>query len=370
MPALGSENDLRLANQGHERRVIQRRIVLALLGILIMLGVLFYRFYSLQVVQHEEFVTQSDRNRIQVQPVAPTRGLIYDRNGILLADNRPSYRLSIIVERVSDLDALLAALGEIVEISNSDIDRFRKTKQRARSPYQPIPLKLDLSEEEIAKIGVNEYRLDGVEVEAELVRYYPFGELLAHTIGYVGRINERELASFDEETRKDYSATYSVGKIGIEKRYERQLLGKVGSQFMETNAHGRSLRVLKRQDPTPGEDIHLYLDLHLQKTAFDALEGWRGAVVAIDVRTGGVVAMVSTPSFDPNLFVTGISYTDYNALNRSKDLPLYNRTIQAQYPPGSTLKPILGLGGLESGLITPQTSIFDPGFYQLSEGER
>ena len=370
MPSLGSENDMRMANQGHERRVIQRRIVVALIGMLIMLGILLYRFYSLQVTQHEDFVTQSDRNRIQVQPVAPTRGLIYDRNGILLADNRPSYRLSIIVERVDDLDALFASLSELVELSQSDIDRFKKTRRRARSPYQPIPLRLDLSEDEIAKISVNEYRLDGVEVEAELVRYYPHGALLAHTLGYVGRINERELTSFDEEARKDYSATYSIGKIGIEKQYERQLLGKVGSQFMETNAHGRSLRVIKRQDPSPGKDIRLYLDLHLQKAAFDALEGWRGAVVAIDVRTGGVVAMVSTPSFDPNLFVTGISYQDYNELNRSKDLPLYNRTIQAQYPPGSTLKPILGLGGLESELISPKTQIHDPGFYQLSEGER
>ncbi|BCD98605.1 penicillin-binding protein 2 [Marinagarivorans cellulosilyticus] len=370
MPTLGSDNDLRMANQGHERRVIQRRIGVALLGMLVMLGILLFRFYSLQVTQHEDFVTRSDRNRIQVQPVAPTRGLIYDRNGILLADNRPSYRLSVIVERVDNLDALFSTLGDLVELSQSDIDRFKKTKRRARSPYQPIPLKLDLSEDEIAKISVNEYRLEGVEVEAELVRYYPHGELLAHTIGYVGRINERELGSFDEEARKDYSATYSIGKIGIEKKYERELLGKVGSQFMETNAHGRSLRVLQRQDPTPGKDIHLYLDLHLQKAAFDALEGWRGAVVAIDVRTGGVVAMVSTPSFNPNLFVTGIGYQDYNALNRSKDLPLYNRTIQAQYPPGSTLKPILGLGGLESGLISPQTRIHDPGFYQLSEGER
>lgn len=370
MPNIGHEHEMRIAHQGPEKRLIQQRIIFALLLVFVMLGVLIYRYYSLQVTQHEDFVTQSDRNRIQVQPVAPTRGLIYDRNGILLADNRPSFRLSIVKERVKDLDALIATLQSLVEISTSDIDRFKKMLRRSRAPYQPTPIKLDLSQDEIAKISVNEYRLPGVEVEAELVRYYPQGELLAHTIGYVGRINERELASFDEEQRQDYSATYSIGKIGIEKYYEDVLLGKVGSQFMETNAHGRALRVLKRDDPTPGKDLHLHLDIELQKAAFDALKGWRAAAVAVDVNTGGILAMVSTPSFDPNLFVTGISYQDYNALNRSLDLPLYNRTIQAQYPPGSTLKPILGLGGLESGLISPQTRIHDPGFYQLSEGER
>ncbi|WP_082354033.1 penicillin-binding protein 2 [Marinagarivorans algicola] len=371
MPALGKHHrHSTIANEGHQRRIIQWRLLVAFLGVVVLLGVLVTRFYLLQIKQHQNFVTLSDRNRIQVQPVAPTRGLIYDRNGILLADNRPSYRLSVIPERVKNLDALFIELNKIIDVSPSDIDRFKKLKNRARAPYQPTPLKLDLSPEEIAKISVNEYRLPGVEVEAELVRYYPYGELLAHTIGYVGRINERELKAFDEDTKKDYSATFSIGKIGLEKQYERALLGAVGSRFLETNAHGRALRELEREAPEPGRDLHLHLDLHLQKAAYEALTGWRGAVVAIDVKTGGVLAMASSPSFDPNLFVTGISYTDYNALNSSKDLPLYNRTIQAQYPPGSTLKPILGLGGLETGLISAHTRINDPGFYQLAEGER
>ncbi len=371
MPALGKKHQhSTIANEGHQRRIIQWRLLVAFLGVVILLSILVARFYLLQIKQHQNFVTLSDRNRIQMQPVAPTRGLIYDRNGILLADNRPSYRLSVIPERVKNLDALFVELNKIIDVSASDIDRFKKLKNRSRAPYQPTPLKLDLSPEEIAKISVNEYRLPGVEVEAELVRYYPYGELLAHTIGYVGRINERELKAFDEETKKDYSATFSIGKIGLEKHYERSLLGAVGSRFLETNAHGRALRELEREAPEPGQDLHLHLDLHLQKAAFKALTGWRGAVVAIDVKTGGVLAMASSPSFDPNLFVTGISYTDYNALNSSKDLPLYNRTLQAQYPPGSTLKPILGLGGLETGLISPQTRINDPGYYQLAEGER
>ena len=367
---MGSDNPLSLACKQAERRLIQIRLLVTLLGVFCLLGVLIFRFYSLQVTQHADFVTLSDRNRIQVQPVAPTRGLIFDRNGILLADNRPSYRLSIVIERVDDLKQTLAQVGELVHLSKAEIDRFYKVKKRARARFQPTPLKLDLTEDEIARISVNEYRLPGVEVEAELVRYYPYGELLAHTLGYVGRINEHELASFDEDAKRDYSATYSIGKVGIEKYYERQLLGQVGSQFVETNAHGRALRVLKRNDPVPGKNLRLNLDLYLQEAAHKALEGWRGAVVAIDVKTGGVLAIVSTPSFNPNLFVTGISSADYKTLNESRDLPLYNRTIQAQYPPGSTLKPILGLGGLETGLITPATHISDPGWYQLNEGER
>lgn len=370
MPQAARDNEFRIPHNGVERRLIRRRLLIALLGTFVLMGVLTYRFYLLQVVQHENFVTQSDRNRIQVRPVAPTRGLIYDRNGVLLADNRPSYRLSIIVEHVKDIDALLGALRELIDISQSDFDRFKKARYRSRAPYQAIPLKRDLTPDEIAKISVNEYRLAGVEIEAELVRYYPYGELLAHTLGYVGRINERELASFDEQARKDYSATYSIGKIGIEKSYERSLLGEVGSQFIETNAHGRALRVLSRDDPTPGKNLYLNLDVNLQQAAYDALQGRRGAIVVMDVKTGGVLAMASTPSFDPNLFVTGISYKDYNKLNLSQDLPLYNRTIQAQYPPGSTLKPMLGLGGLESGIITTGTTISDPGHYQLTEGGR
>ncbi len=370
MATRGKGNHFHIKNRSVERKLIRNRLLLAMAGVIFLLGILISRFYFLQVIEHDNFVTLSDRNRIQVRPVAPTRGLIYDRNGILLADNRPTYRLSIIIERVDNIDTLFDDLRGLIAISQSDIDRFTKARRRGRAPYQAIPLKRDLTADEIAKISVNEYRLEGVEIEAELVRYYPYGELLAHTLGYVGRINERELKSFDEDTQKAYSGTYSIGKIGIEKYYEQELLGEVGSQFIETNAHGRALRVLSREDPAPGKDLHLHLDIELQRAAHDALAGWRGATVIIDVKTGGVLAMASTPSFDPNLFVTGISYKDYNALNRSKDLPLYNRTIQAQYPPGSTLKPILGLGGLETGVIDESTRIQDPGYYRLSEGDR
>jgi penicillin-binding protein 2 len=370
MSSVGTERESRIINQTLEKRLIQRRLIIAFLMVMGLLSVLVYRYYTLQVVQHEDFVTQSDRNRIQAQPVAPTRGLIYDRNGELLADNRPSYRLSLVLERIDDLPQTIVELQKLVDISDVDIERFYKAKNRSRARFQPMPIKQNLTEAEIARISVHEHHLPGVEVEAELVRYYPHGALFAHTIGYVGRINERELANFDDDEKKEYSATYTIGKIGLENFYERALLGSVGTQLIETNAHGRSLRVLTRSDPVPGKNLYLSLDINLQKTAMEALGENRGAVVAIEVKTGSVLAMVSTPSFDPNLFVTGISNTDYIALNTSKDLPLYNRTIQAQYPPGSILKPMLGLGGLETGVITPQTRIFDPGWYQLGEGER
>jgi penicillin-binding protein 2 len=357
-------------NHHLERQVIRRRILFAVLIVLCMAAGLGSRYYYLQIRLHQEFVTQSDRNRIQIQPVAPTRGLIYDRTGQLLAYNRPSFRLSVIPEYAENLPERLAQLQTLIDISATDIERFQKALKRARAPFQPVPLKLDLSESQIAKIAVNEHRLPGVEVEAELARYYPYGALLAHTLGYVGRINEREQSSFDEDAKKAYSATFTMGKTGVEKFYERELLGEVGSRFIETNAHGRALRVLKQSAPKPGQHLTLHLDLQLQRVAVEALGQSRGAVALLDVRSGGVLALASTPSFDPNLFVTGISYSDYTRLNKDPDIPLYNRFMQAQYPPGSTLKPMLALGGLQTGVVTPQTAIFDPGFYQLPNTER
>lgn len=352
-----------------ETRLFGSRVVAAFLVVLVLFGILLYRFYDLQLVNYQHYVTRADSNRIQVQPIPPTRGLIYDRNGILLADNRPSYTLSIVKERAADLEATLDTIAELIALEESDRAAFYKGLKQRRRPYEAVPLRYRLTEDEIATIAVNEYRLNGVEVEATLVRYYPHGELFAHTLGYVGRINEHELSSFDEETDRRYSGTHSIGKMGIEKQYESILLGEVGSQHVEANAHGRVLRVLERVDPVPGQDLYLHVDVQLQTAAAEALAGGRGAVVAIDVATGGVLALVSTPSFDPNLFVTGISHSAYEQLSQSQDLPLFNRAIQGQYPPGSTLKPMLGLGGLDSGVITPEWQIRDPGFYQLDNND-
>ncbi|MGL6161349.1 penicillin-binding protein 2 [Microbulbifer sp.] len=362
-------HDLHFKDPLTEQRLFRNRMLVALAGVAVLLGVLVARLYNLQVVNYDDYRTQSDENRIQVRPVAPTRGLIYDRNGTLLADNRPSYTLAIVHERIRDMDATLELLGQLVRLEDSDVQKFRKRLQRRR-PFEPIPLRFRLSEDEIARISVNEFRLPGVSVEAELVRYYPLADLFAHSVGYVGRISERDLARFSEEDVRRYSGTQSIGKVGLERSYEDLLLGEVGYENVETNARGRVLRVLERHDPEPGRELTLHLDARLQKVATEALGEHRGAVVAIDVNTGGVLAFVSKPSFDPNLFVTGISFNDYRALSDSLDVPLFNRALQGQYPPGSTLKPMMGLGGLADGVITAETTIKDPGFYRLPNDTR
>lgn len=362
-----------LKDHYQEARLINLRIGLAAVGIVGLLGVLLYRMHTLQVVHHQDYVTQSDRNRVQIQALPPTRGLLVDRHGRLLAENRPSYNLEIIKEQVGGKEGLqrtLSVLSTLVDIDDESLEAFHKRLKQRRRPYEPVPLIYRLDEEAIARLAVNEYRLPGVKVSARLVRHYPYGEAFAHSVGYVGRINDRELSGFDEETLKQYSGTHTIGKIGLERFYERELLGVVGYQYVETNARGRVLRILEDIAPEPGQDLQLHLDVDLQQTALASLGDRRGSVVALDVETGGILAMASTPSYDPNLFVTGISYANYRALNESLDLPLFNRSIQGQYPPGSTVKPMLGLAGLHSGDTTVHKTVYDPGFYQLKGEER
>lgn len=349
-----------------EARIYSARSVAAILIVTSLLGVILARYYDLQIASYETYRTQSERNRVQLQPLPPKRGLIYDRNGILLADNRPSYILSIVVERVDDLEATLAELGQIVEITENDIERFQKKRPRTR-PYEAVPLRFRLTEEERARLAVNRYRLPGVVVDAQLLRHYPHGELFSHALGYVGRINEREALELDET---DYRGTFHVGKVGVEKYYEDILHGDVGYQNVETNAHGRVLRVLEQYAPQPGADLVLHLDYEVQKAATEALGDRRGAVVAMDPLTGGVLALVSTPGFDTNLFVNGISTKDYSALRDSPDVPLFNRAVQGSYPPGSTVKPFMGMAGLQSGLNTKDSTVPDPGWYRLPGSSR
>lgn len=344
-----------------EARIYGARTVAAIFVVVVMLAVVLARYYSLQITQYETYKTQSERNRVQLQPLPPKRGLIFDRNGMLLADNRPSYILSVVRERVDDLDATLDELSSLVTISEADLKRFAKKRGRMR-PYEAVPLRFRLTEEERAILSVNRYRLPGVVVEAQLLRHYPHGELFSHALGYVGRINEREAFELDET---DYRGTFHVGKVGVEKFYEDILHGDVGYQNVETNAHGRVLRVLERHPPEPGTNLTLHLDYKVQRAARDALGDRRGAVVAIDPATGGVLALVSTPGFDTNLFVNGISTKAYSALRDSPDVPLFNRAVQGAYPPGSTIKPFMGMAGLESGLVTPETTVPDPGWYRL-----
>ncbi|UZE95522.1 penicillin-binding protein 2 [Alkalimarinus alittae] len=338
-----------------------------MLFIILLAAVLVSRVYYLQVVDYDHYTTLSDKNRMQLQSVAPTRGLIYDRNGILLADNQPVFSVSIVKERVDDLEQTIAKIGNIIELSDDQIKNFDRRLKNRRKPYDPVPLKSKLTESEIARLAVQRHLLPGVEVEAELVRNYPYGELMAHMLGYVGRINIKELKNVDAT---NYSATNYIGKLGIEKFYENVLHGKVGRQTVETNARGRVLRVLDQVPPLPGRDITLSIDLRLQQVVAEAMGDYRGAVVAIEPATGDILALVSTPSFDPNLFVTGIDHKSYAALRDSLDIPLFNRALKGQYPPGSTIKPIIGLAGLDTAVVSRQTKIQDPGWYQLKNDER
>jgi penicillin-binding protein 2 len=359
-------NYIALKDPYRESRIYGVRTVTAILIVATLLSIVVIRYFGLQITEYEAYRTESDRNRVQLQPLPPKRGLIYDRNGVLLADNRPNHLLSIVSERVSDLEVTLTELQALVSVSERDLENFRKKLERAR-PYEPIPLRFHLTEEERAKLAVNRYRLPGVLVDAQLLRYYPHGELFSHALGYVGRINENELYDLDEV---DYRGTFHIGKVGVEKFYEDTLHGTVGYQNVETNAHGRVLRVLERFNPVPGDDLVLHLDARIQRAAFDALDGRRGAVVAIDPRTGGVLALVSNPGFDTNLFVNGISTVNYSALRDSPDVPLFNRAVQGQYPPGSTVKPMMAMAGLESGLVTTETTVPDPGWYRLPGDSR
>ncbi|MDC0664040.1 penicillin-binding protein 2 [Marinobacter sp. SS21] len=350
-----------------ERRLFQRRTLVVFGFVVLMLGGLLGRMYQLQVLEHDTYTTLSDKNRVQVQSVAPTRGLIYDRNGTLLAENRPVFSVTIVPERVSDMDTTLAQLTQLLSISEEDLERFQRRLTEPRRPYQELPLRYDLDEQEIAALAVHRHELPGVEVSAELVRYYPYGEITSHALGYVGRINREELQRIDPV---NYAGTNYIGKSGIEYFYEEKLHGRVGYQHVETNARGRTLRVLERENPVPGEDLRLHLDLQLQKLAYQLLDGRRGAIVAVEPTTGGLLALASVPGFDANLFVTGIGVAAYRELSTSHDKPLFNRALRGQYPPGSTIKPMMGIAALDSGVTTRDRVVWDPGYFQLQAGGR
>ena len=353
---------IHLKDHSSDASVVQRRVVLACLFIALLTMTLVGRMYFLQVTQYEHHSTLSENNRVHIQPVPPSRGRIYDRNGIALAENRPSFSLSITRERVPDLEQTFMLLGSLLQLTAEDLERAERKLTQGRRPFESVPVMFGLTEEQIAQIAINQFRLPGVEVQTSFVRHYPFAEHFAHAVGYVGRINEKEMATIDEVA---YAGTHYIGKTGIERFYESILHGTVGYEEVETNARGRVLRVLKRTDPLPGKDITLHLDSRLQAVAEKALGNRRGAVIAIEPKTGGVLAFVSQPGFNPNLFVTGISHADYGALRDSLDQPLFNRVLRGLYPPGSTIKPMIALAGLDSGATTRESRVYDPGFYQL-----
>ncbi|MFK5950708.1 MAG: penicillin-binding protein 2 [Methylococcales bacterium] len=344
-----------------ENRMFLSRTVAVFAIVLLLMCGLVGRLIYLQVVGHEHYSTMAKSNRIKVVPLPPTRGIIYDRHNRVLAENIPSYSLELIPEQIENLDETLQRLQKLLDISDEKIAQFLKHKHQSKR-FDSIPLLLRMSDEKVAKFAVVRPYYPGVDVHARLVRHYPYKDLTSHVVGYVGRINEKELKSLPVS---EYRGTHHVGKIGIEKTYESQLHGKTGYSEIETNAQRRAVKTVSADDPVPGKNLHLTLDVDLQKTAYDALEGHNGAVVAIEIKTGEVLVLASRPGFDPNPFVYGISSKAYHALQQSDAQPLFNRALRGQYPPGSTIKPFIALAGLENKVTEFHHKLFCPGYYQL-----
>jgi penicillin-binding protein 2 len=349
-----------------ESMLFRRRALAGFVLIVLSLCLLVSRFVFLQVMHHDEFVTRSQANRVKPRAIPPARGLIYDRNGVLLADNVPAFRLEVVPEQIKDIPALLEQLGKVVPLSQDDLDAFRKQLKQSRR-FDSVPLKMHLTEDEIDRFAVNRWRFPGVDVVPYLTRRYPLGGLFAHVVGYVGRIDTDDVDRLDP---KRYQGTSHVGRSGVERSYEDVLHGTPGYELLEVNADGRTQRVLETHAPTPGKNLYLSIDVRLQKAAEAAFAGRPGAAVAIDPRNGQVLAMVSVPTFDPNLFVNGISQADYSALTNDPDKPLYNRALRGVYPPGSTVKPFLALGGLEYGVRRPEDTVLSTGQFCLPGQKR
>ena len=351
-----------IENHDKDAHLVSSRAVFGACMVVVLFGLLIVRLYFLQVIQYEYHSKLSENNRVHVHTLPPTRGLIFDRNEVVIAGNRPIFSLSITREQAGDWMHTLDVIEDVLQLTTHDRGTLEKRIRQGRRPFEPVSLPFKLSEEQVARIAVNQFRLPGVEVVAQLVRNYPQGSQFAHSVGYMGRINERELKTLDPV---NYSGTHYIGKTGIERFYESELHGQPGYEEVETNASGRVLRVLKRTSPVPGKDIILSLDIKLQQAAEIALGGRRGAVVALDPKTGEVLTMVSHPSFDPNLFVTGISFKAYSELRDSIDQPMFNRVLRGLYPPGSTIKPAIAIAGLDSGVVTSSSRVYDPGYYML-----
>jgi penicillin-binding protein 2 len=350
-----------VSDHSYEASIFKFRAIVAALICLFMIGLLLFRLAWLQIVDYAHFSDLSEHNRIRLMELPPTRGLIYDREGVVLAENKPTFHLEIIPEQVEDMEATLSGLGEIVSLSESEIERFRE-QLRVRRSFQRISLRTRLNEDEVARLAVNRHRFPGMDINARLSRYYPQGESMAHAVGYVGRINVQELTVIDEG---NYRGTTHIGKSGLEKYYEVELHGQVGRQKVEVNAQGRVIRVIDKVAPVAGNDLVLNLDLELQRIAEEAMGDLAGSVVAIEPHSGAVVVFVSKPGFDPNLFVHGISHTDYDALQHGVYKPLFNRALFGQYPPGSTFKPFFGLAGIEKQKIGVKESVYCKGYYLL-----
>ncbi len=350
-----------IKDQFRESRLFNARLTVVGAIVLVLILALFLRLVYLQVFAHRHFETLSQANRIKPIPIQPPRGLILDRNGVILAQNYPVYTLEIIPEQVDDMNSLLEELKQVVNLNEADLKNFQK-QLRDRPRFENLLLRSNLTEEEAARLAVRRTYFSGVELEARLQRHYPLAGLGVHFIGYVARINEQELERIDKAT---YRGMQYIGKLGVEVSYEKALLGQVGFEKVETNAHGRSLRILERIAPVAGKNLYLSIDAKLQALAEQALGNRRGAVIALEPATGAVLALVSTPTYDPNSFVNGIDPDSYNALLNDPDKPLINRALNGQYAPGSTIKAFLGLAALETENFDATKTVFCPGWFTL-----
>ncbi len=358
-------NRTQIRDHKAESQLFKRRAIVAFLSILLLVGVLIANLYNIQINQYQDYKTRSNDNRIKIIPIAPNRGLIYDRNGELLAENQPVYSLELTPEKIKNIDATITGLQTILEISEEDITSFHKERRRSRR-FKSVPLLTQLTEEQVARFSVNQYKFPGVEVSAKLKRYYPYGSALTHVLGYVSRINDKDIQRLTRENKEaNYQATHDIGKLGIERYYEDILHGLPGYQEVEVNSRGRIIRTLKYVPPVPGKDIVLNIDINIQMYVYKLLNQRRGAVIVLDPNDNGVLAMVSSPSYDPNKFVHGISSKAYSALLTDKDRPLVNRTTLGIYPPASTVKPFMAVAALQEEIITPYTVRTDPGYWKI-----
>jgi penicillin-binding protein 2 len=354
-----------IRNREAEINVFRSRAFFAGFLMLVAFGLLAARMVYLQVIKREHYHTLAEANRISVVPVVPNRGLILDRNGEVLAANYSAYTLEVTPSKVKNLDAVIEELNAIVEIQPRDRRRFKRLMEESKS-FESLPIRNRLTEEEVARFAVNRYRFPGFDIRARLFRNYPQGEVASHAIGYIGRINDADLKRIEAaDLTANYRGTDHIGKLGVEGSFENELHGTTGSEQVEIDAGGRAMRSLARSEPTAGNNLRLTMDIKLQKVAEEAFGEFRGALVAIEPNTGEILALVSKPGFDPNLFVDGIDPQNWDLLNNSPDKPLNNRALRGQYPPGSTIKPFMALAALEGGVRTPGYTITDPGHWSL-----
>ena len=359
--------ELSIKDPGREQELFVGRAITLFALVVILFAILVARMLTLQIVEHETYQLRADNNRTQIQTLAPSRGMIYDRNGRLLADNQTSFSLAIVAERVEDIESLLSAIVEILSLNTQQLERIREELAKRSRPDSAVVILEALSEKQVALLAVNRHRLPGIEVVSRLIRSYPMGAIAAHAVGSVRRLTKEDLATIEPV---QYSGSQFIGKRGVEAFYEKSLHGKVGYQKVETDAYGRVRRVLDVQGAQTGQNLTLHLDSKLQAASVDALDGRRGAIVALDPATGGVLAMVSQPSYDPNLFVSGMSSSQFSELSSSIYLPLFNRAVNGQYAPGSTFKPVVGLAGISSGVTSWEETIEDSGQFKLPGQDR